>query len=130
MTFPAISAFYAGLFGLLFVTLSVWVVKGRVDYEVGIGDGGEPALALRIRSHANFAEYVPVALILVAFAEMRGAPGWTVHLLMIGLLAARIAHPLGMIMPAGSGLQKMLRGPGTLGTWIVILAASIALLLG
>lgn len=64
-----------------------------MDYGVGIGEVGEPKLALRIRSHANF-------------AEMVGAPGWTVHLLLIGLLTAWIVHPLGMIMPAGSSRRR------------------------
>lgn len=128
MTFPQITAHYAAFLGLLFLVLSIWVVKARGLYRVGIGDGGEPALMLRIRGHANFAEYVPLALILIAFNELAGVPGWGIHALGAVLLLARIAHPIGMASSSQSRLHKPLRGFGVLGTWGVILIASILLL--
>lgn len=130
MTFPQITAGYAAFLGLLFLILSIWVVKARGRYRVGIGDGAEPALILRIRGHANFAEYVPLALILIAFNELAGVPGWGVHALGAVLLLARIAHPIGMTSSARSPLQKPFRGFGVLGTWGVILIASFLLLIG
>ena len=48
-------------------------------------------LRARIRVQGNFAEYVPIALILFLFVEMQGWPRWLVHGLCVVLLAARVA---------------------------------------
>jgi uncharacterized membrane protein YecN with MAPEG domain len=42
--------------------------------------------------HANFAEYVPIALILLGFAESLKAPSVVLHLLGLALLAGRLLH--------------------------------------
>jgi uncharacterized membrane protein YecN with MAPEG domain len=46
--------------------------------------------------HANFAEYVPLALVLMALAEVQGQPGWTIHLVGVLLAVGRIAHAYGV----------------------------------
>lgn len=74
-----ISGLYAGLLAILFVYLSIKVIKLRIKYQVGIGDGGHEDLALAIRVQGNFAEYIPIALILLAMAEIAGAPIAIVH---------------------------------------------------
>jgi len=70
----AVTPIYAGLLGLLFVGLSLWVVARRVRARAASGDGGDPALSDAIRAHGNFAEYVPLALILMAMGEALGMP--------------------------------------------------------
>lgn len=129
MAYPAVTAFYAALLALLYVGLSGWVIAKRT--RVLHGDGGDPKLMKRIRSHANFAEYVPVALLLVALLESRGATSATlIHLLLIVLLVARILHPIGMFAPANSPRQFACRGGGIVATLTVIAVAAILLLLG
>lgn len=128
MVFPAVTAFYGGLFGLIFVALSVWVVAGRARYRVHHGDGGSDPLQRRIRSQANFAEYVPLALLLVALNEAAGARGWTIHALLLALLVARLAHPFGMTAPEASARQFALRGPAIVVTWLAIAIAAVMLL--
>ena len=44
----------------------------------------------------NFAEYVPLALVLMALAELQGQPGWTIHLVGALLAVGRIAHAYGV----------------------------------
>lgn len=126
--FPAHTAVYAALLGILFIILSAWVSAGRGQYRVHHGDGGEEGLQRRIRAHANFAEYVPLALLLMGLAEATGTHFHTVHVLLIALLIARIVHPIGMVMPKGSLWQFLLRTPSILATWAVILIAAIMLL--
>ena len=87
MPFP-ITGLYAGLAALLLLALSLRVIRARYATGVEIGDGGDPALARRIRSQANFVEYVPVALIVIAMAEANGEPGWVVHALGAALIVA------------------------------------------
>ena len=54
---------------LLFVVLSFRVIAGRRASSTALGDGSNPDLFRRIRVHSNFAEYVPLALILLGLAE-------------------------------------------------------------
>lgn len=120
MTFPVQTAFYGGLLGLLFVALSIWVSIGRAQFGAHHGDGGQVGLQRRIRIQGNFAEYVPIALLLVGLNEAGGAAGPSVQALLIALFVARLAHPIGMMAPEGSVQQYALRAPSMLATWLVI----------
>ncbi len=60
------------------------------------GDGDNIKLRSAIRAHANFTEYVPIIVLMVAMLEMSGMSALRVHLLMGALLVARLLHPLGM----------------------------------
>ena len=46
----------------------------------------------RIRGHANFSEYTPLTLLLLAFLEFNGLPAWAIHGLGGSLLAGRLLH--------------------------------------
>ncbi len=129
MILPVETMHYAGLFGLLFLALSLWVSMGRARFRVHHGDGGHQSLNRRIRAHANFAEYVPMALILIGLAEMAGTGAAAVRWLLIVLLVARIAHPFGMTAPEASPRQFALRAPAMLATWAVLGYAAVLLLL-
>ena len=73
---------YAALLALLFVRLSLGVIRLRRSEKISLGDGGDGGdrkLMRAQRVHANFAEYVPFALILMALAEAQDASIWLVH---------------------------------------------------
>lgn len=129
MSYPALTATYAALLALVYLALTLWVSAGRVRLRVLHGDGGQPLLNRRIRAHGNFAEFVPLALLLCALLEARGAAPATLHLLLAPLLAARIAHPFGMVAGENTPRQFLCRGLGSLLTWLVLLAAALLLLL-
>jgi uncharacterized protein len=90
-----ITGFYAGLLAVFYVALSAYVIKARFQHKVSLGDGGVPVLTARIRAHANFAEYVPFALILMLFVEDSGADMF-VHVLGIMLIAGRLFHAVAL----------------------------------
>lgn len=92
----AIVPFYAALLAGLYIFLSLRVIGMRVKGQVGLGDAGNPKLQRAIRVHANFAEYVPLALILLAFLEMQ--KGWPLllHALSLSLLIGRALHAYGV----------------------------------
>jgi hypothetical protein len=46
----------------------------------------------RIRGHANFAEYVPLILVLMVALELCGTPKWQLHALGATLLVGRLLH--------------------------------------
>jgi uncharacterized membrane protein YecN with MAPEG domain len=130
MAFPAVTAFYAALLALLYVGLACWVIGARLTGGVLHGDGGDKSIMKRIRSHANFAEHVPFALLLVALLEAQGATSSTlVHVLLIVLLVARVLHPIGMFAPPNSPRQFACRGGGIIATLTVIAVTAILLLL-
>lgn len=128
MIYPATTAVFASLLALLYAGLSIWVVTGRVSGDVLHGDGGEGSLNKRIRSHGNFAEYVPLALVLVALLEAGGAAHGLVLALLIVLLVGRLLHPIGMFAPKNSPQQFVCRGGGILATMTVLIISSLALL--
>lgn len=93
---PVVVPFYAALLVLLFIALSLRVIRLRRATRVPIGHAGEHRLERGARVHANFAEYVPVALILLSFVEVQGWSPVIVHGLCILLLAGRIVHAFGV----------------------------------
>lgn len=129
MAFPATTAVYAGLLALLYLGLSGWVIASRVSENVLFGDGGDDAVLKRIRSHANFSEFVPLVLILVGLLEAGGAGHGLVQGLLLALLVGRILHPIGMFAPPNTPRQFACRGGGILLTLASLGIAAIALLL-
>ena len=112
----------AGAAALINLWLAIRVGQKRIAGKVSIGDGGHPPLIARMRAHANFTEYTPYFLILVALIEM--ATGTTTWLwLVVGLyLLARVAHGIGMDMVEG---QSKLRGIGILVTMLTLAGLAI-----
>jgi hypothetical protein len=120
-----VSFLYAGLLGILLLVLSAQVVLARRRYRVGLGTGTEEGMEQAVRVQANFAEYVPFAVVLLVFAEITGLPGPAVHGAGILLLASRVLHAVGLAQSPGRSFGRFY---GTAGTWLVILALSLWLL--
>ncbi len=91
-----ITAFYASLLAVLFLFLSARVIGWRRLRRVELGDGEDKELLRRMRVHANFAEYVPYTLLLMALAESMAPPRPLVHLVGIILVAGRLLHAYGL----------------------------------
>lgn len=91
-----VTPIYAALAAFLYVGLSVRVIRARRSQKVGLGDGNNIVVRRAMRVQGNFAEYAPLALILMAFTESLGAPGWLIHGLGIGLLTGRLIHAYGL----------------------------------
>lgn len=92
-----ITAAYGSGLTLMFLWLSLRVAWRRWSLENYLGDGGDRKLLRLTRVHANFAENVPMCLILMAFAEALGAaPPALMHGLGASLAAARVFHAYGV----------------------------------
>lgn len=90
-----VTPLYAGLLALLFIRLCLNVVRGRYLHKVSVGDGGEKDMIKRIRTQANFTEYAPLGIILLAFAELQGLGFWFLHLSGLTLFVGRVLHAIG-----------------------------------
>ncbi len=116
---------YAAALALLFVALSVRTLRLRRKLPVPLGDGSNPLL-LRARRHANFAEYVPLGLLLIFFVEAGGASPWIVHALGACLLLGRVMHALGVSQERENSRYRVL---GMALTFTALLTASACLAL-
>jgi hypothetical protein len=87
---------YAALCALFFVALSVRTLRMRHRLRIAIGDSGNEAMLRAMRVHSNFAEYVPLSLLLLLLVEMQGASAPLVHGLCLCLLVGRLSHAYGV----------------------------------
>ena len=90
----------------------------RMRERVALGDGASKVLTVAVRTHANNAESVPLALVLLLLAELCGGASFWLHVAGGSLLVARIMHAVGMPRPA----PNVFRFVGTAVTWIGIAA--------
>jgi uncharacterized membrane protein YecN with MAPEG domain len=88
----AITSLFAGLFTLLFVRLAFNVIRLRRTNKVALGAGGFSELEGAIRAHGNFAEYVPLGLILLALLEFKSLHPAIVAVLGGVFLLGRLLH--------------------------------------
>ena len=79
-----LTAIYAAILTFVYVKLALNVINLRHQNKVSLGDGGREDLQQAIRSHGNFAEYVPLGLILLGCLEANHIH-WTIILLLGGL---------------------------------------------
>lgn len=88
-----ITMLYAGFLALWYVVLSAKVIQGRSGPNaINLGDGGNPKMLRVIRGHANFSEYVPLMLVIMAMLEYSGTARWLMHAMGGTLLFARVMH--------------------------------------
>jgi uncharacterized protein len=113
----------AGLLGLLAVALTISVGRMRVAKKIYLGDGGDPDLLAAIRAHGNFMEYVPISLLLIYMvSDFHGF--WTVAILSLALLLARVLHAGGML-----GFIPLGRMLGATATTIILAVASVLIVI-
>ena len=113
---------YAALLALLFLYLSFRVINRRKVVRVALGHDGDSDLARRVRVHANFAEYVPFSLLLLALCELQGAPFELLHGYGAVLLAGRLSHAYGVSQSAENLKFRM---AGMIATFGVMAATAL-----
>jgi uncharacterized membrane protein YecN with MAPEG domain len=121
----SVTLLYAGLNALIVLTLAILTVRARVQTKTDIGTGDNVAMIKAVRAHANAAEYLPVALLLIAVLELAAAPSALLHGLGATLTASRLMHAQGIYSSLGTSPGRFL---GTLLTWLVYLVGSGACL--
>ena len=123
MTLLPITLTIAGAAALLNIWLARRVGQIRMSDKISIGDGGNQALTARMRAQANFVEYTPFFLILLALIELAiGSKIWLWVVAVIYILG-RIAHGFGMGRPHPDPLR--LRMIGIVVTFLVLLGLAL-----
>ncbi|WP_085863482.1 MAPEG family protein [Pseudooctadecabacter jejudonensis] len=90
-----ITPVFAALLTLIYLALSARVITYRRGNQLGLGDHGDASLLKRMRAHANFAEYVPLGLVMMLMVELMGAPVWLLAIIGALLLVGRAFHAYG-----------------------------------
>lgn len=119
---PTVTLLFASLHALLLMALVVPIVLHRRRHRIAIGSGGDAVLVRRIRVQANFVEYVPLALLLLALLEIGGLEKLWVWVFGTVLLAGRVLHAVGLSGSAGTSSGRFY---GTLLTWVDLVAMAL-----
>jgi len=119
-----ITGLYAGMLAILFIGHAINVIRMRLKFRVGIGVGEKEhkPLAKMVRIHGNFAEYIPLALILLAIAELNGLGSTWLHVFGATLFIGRILHAMGLNKSIGISKPRQI---GMLSSFVVILALAV-----
>ncbi|MGB2427363.1 MAG: MAPEG family protein [Alteromonas sp.] len=117
-----ITSFYASLLAICYLYLSILVIRSRRLAKVSLGDGGDSTLQQLSRAHANFAEYVPITLILAFCLELNTDFTLVVHIACVLLLLGRLTHAYGLRHHIGASWQRVV---GMLSTFAAILLLGV-----
>jgi uncharacterized membrane protein YecN with MAPEG domain len=112
---------YAAFLTLMLLGLTYNVILRRRKLKIGLGHGEDEGLARAIRAHANFTEFVPYCLLLIFMAESAGATPFTIHVLGLTLIVARLLHVWGLTSSSGYSFGRF---TGTILTHLVLLGGA------
>ena len=116
-----VTPLYAGILVLWFVVLSVRVVDIR-RRGISFGDNGDRSITPVVRAQGNFAEYVPLALLMLAFLEANRFSIYWLHALGVALVVARLSHGLALSF---SWQRRAGRVTGAALTFIVLVVEAV-----
>jgi uncharacterized membrane protein YecN with MAPEG domain len=122
-----ITSLHASVLALVYLALSLRVMRLRLIHRQALGDGGHAALTRAVRMHGHFAEYVPLALLLLLLLELAQTPPVVLHGYGLLLLASRLLHLAGLLQtpePVGWRLATMVLTVNLIGgaaLWLVLL---------
>jgi len=119
-----ITAWSALILGTLLLFLTFKVIGRRRSEKIVLGDGDDKIMQKRIRGHANAAEQIPMALILLGFVEYLNGTTYACVIAAI-LIIGRLLHGLYFI---STDLTFRFRFYGMLLTLIAQMLSLLALL--
>tara|TARA_Y100001001_G_C7979481_1_gene298851 strand:- start:675 stop:1055 length:381 start_codon:yes stop_codon:yes gene_type:complete len=93
-----VSAFYIGILALMYLGLTVYVIRARLSNRIGLGDGGNAMLNRRIRIHAHFAEFVPILVLMLVVLELQSVPAIWLHIMGFAIVLSRVFHAWGLVL--------------------------------
>jgi len=118
----SITALYAGILALIVIALAINVTVHRVKLRVPLGDGGNAEMRRMIRLHGNAAEYIPLALVLMAIYELNAGSHTALHVIGIALIAGRVLQTWGMWATDQTNIGRQI---GQSLTWLSVAALAV-----
>lgn len=121
---PQITLGVTAVFVLISIPMAIAVGLRRGKTGISLLHGEDDQLLRLMRAHGNFVEYVPLALLALAGAEIAGAAPWLVAVCGATLLSGRLIHYFGLRAASDSKGRPI----GTGLTTITMLVLSLAIL--
>ena len=121
---------YGAVLAILYLALTYAVIRGRYRLKLSLGDGGDELFNRTIRGHGNFAEYVPLSLLLLSCAEIGGAQALIIHLGGALLLMGRLLHGYDLALCEKNLIARRYGMIMTLASIVVGIASCLGLSLG
>lgn len=106
-----VTSLYAGILALIFIMLSVHVVRGRRIFRIAMGDNQNIHMLRRIRAHANFTEYSLFFLLLMGYTELNHLPHYILHALGVLFVAGRLSHAYSLLQSEEYAEGRILAKP-------------------
>ncbi len=125
---PKIALFVTAIFVLMSIPMAIAVGVHRAKTGILLLHGEDESLLRLVRAHGNFIEYVPLALLALAGAEMAGTASWLVAACGAVLLLARLIHYFSLRAAADSKGRTI--GAGLTTSTMMVLALAILWQLG
>ena len=125
---PKIALAVTAVFVLMSIPMAIAVGVRRTKTGIMLLHGDDESLLRLMRAHGNFVEYVPLALLALAGAEVAGAAPWLVAACGGVLLVARLIHYFGL--SASSDSKGRAIGAGLTTSAMMVLALAILWQLG
>ncbi len=119
---PQIALVVTAIFVLLSIPMAISVGVRRAKTGILLLHGDDDALLRLIRAHGNFIEYVPLALLALAGAEVAGTSPWLVAACGGVLILARVVHYFGLRASADSKGRAIGAGLTTLSMFVLAVA--------
>jgi uncharacterized protein len=94
-----ITIVFTGILGIFFFALSLRTIAGRGKNKVSLGTGDSDDMLRRVRTHANFAEYVPLFLIILGLLEYQGVSDSVLYVFGVVVVIGRVLHFYGLYSP-------------------------------
>ena len=120
-----VTSILASVSTIFFIRLSFAVIGLRRKNKVVLGSGGHEDLERAIRAQGNFAEYVPIGILLIACLESNGAPWWLVAVLGTILITGRVIHAAGINVPPPDFSKRILGMKLTFATLITLVVLNL-----
>lgn len=125
----AITSLYAALAAIFLIFLSIHVVRNRYRTHTSLGSNDDK-LTRACRAQANFTEYVPMILLLMACAELFKTSVILLHVAGIAMLVGRVLHAYSLMVvePRSGSRNFSFRMFGMILTFAVLGVLAIVLL--
>ncbi len=123
-----VTPIYAILLTVIYVVLTVRVIMVRRSQKIAYGAGDDTDNIALVRAHANWAEFVPIALLLMLLAELQGAGAIWLHLTGLVLFVGRGLHAYGMGFNRKFFAGRVFGMAMTLGNLILLLTINLVML--
>ncbi len=125
---PEIALIVIAVFVLMSIPMAIAVGVRRARTGILLLHGEDDGLLRLMRAHGNFVEYVPLALLALAGAEIAGAPTWLLVICGGVLVLARLIHYFSL-RAAADGKGRAI-GAGLTTLTMLVLALTILWQLG